>query len=185
MEPVNLVYAGLVAQISLVAILFLGGLLIRRNERHAGVWRQPAYGSVAWLSLLLALISTGALILTDAFEALSGPAFRGNLPNLLSWSLSLTLILFVDIIFIGLLTYLAGGRESPFRPFVFLVPTLAIFLEQSAEGVVVYASLATGTYLLAGNFKCNDTDVDRLRRARAVVTVLSMVVTVAVGLMTR
>ena len=75
-EPVNVVGGAMVAQVSLLAIMFVGGFFIRRSDTDTRVTGRPTLSIHAWLILALALISVGMLGTSDVFSAVWAPLLQ-------------------------------------------------------------------------------------------------------------
>ena len=181
--PINVVGGALLAQVSLLAIMLCGGLLIARRDMKA------------WLILALALLSLGMLLTSDAFSSVWAPLLEHSMPGLVSWSSALLWTFILDIVVLTILVFgTGGGAESPFQPLYFLLPTLAIFLHEPTGRVVTYlilVSISFSTSMSEGIHRLTISDYpDRAERGRWrvaywFVSLASCALATSIGLMTR
>ena len=187
--PVNLVGGAMVAQVSLLSIIFIGGLLVRRSDRVARLWDRPTLAGFAWLTLALALGTLGALGTTDAFSEVWSPLFGPeNLAPFLSWSQALLLTFVLDIVVISILVVrTGGGQNSPFQSLYFLIPTLAVFLREPTKQVLLYLVLVAISFsasMFVESYRERDEEA-RWRFAYWFVSIASFVLAAYIGLITR
>ncbi len=135
-KPVNIAGAAIITQISLIAIMFVGALILRFRSIYYGVQR---FSNLGWIILLFSLITLFSMVYSDEFSTLWGPLFVTARPTLLKWSTAIMLMFIFNIICVAILVFLTGGgRESVFSPIYFIIPALAIFLREPLGRVITY-----------------------------------------------
>jgi hypothetical protein len=142
----SVVAATLVAQVSIIVVMFAISVLI--------AWGNRGVGGGAYIVLALALVTLITLMFTRGYSATWGPLLGTNAPVGLARSTSMLVVFLVNIAAVHALVVMTGGsRESPFSAIYFLIPTLALFLRESLDHVVLFLSLvaASYTYLSLGN----------------------------------
>ena len=74
--PVNVVAGAIISQLSMLAIMFIGGLMIRRSDTVARDTGRPTFSTHAWLLLALTLLSFAMLGTSDVFSGVWAPLFK-------------------------------------------------------------------------------------------------------------
>lgn len=185
----------MIAQVSMLGIMSIGAYLIRHtidNPRHTG---RPRFLTSPWI-LALALLSVGMLVTSDAFSGVWAPLLNYPVGSLMSWSTALFWVFILDIVVQTILVVgTGGGRDSPFQPIYFLLPTLAIFLHEPDGRVVTYLALVAVSFSISMAYmspismvQAMEMDRDeefRWRRAYWFVSLASFVLATSIGLMTR
>lgn len=143
----------MLTQFSLLAILWLGALILRSGEPINDHWYRRGFGlsiaGLVWLTILIAVATLGALLLSDPYSATWQPLFGGlHLPTIRS-AVALPLTFVVDILGVSALMGQTGGsRESPFTSVLSAIPTLAIFLREPFDNVFLYSTLVVACFTL-------------------------------------
>lgn len=187
-EPVNLASGAIVAQVSILGILFVGAFAIRRGEVNARLFEKPSYASIAWIALGLGVVTLGALAVSDAFGIAWGPVVGLAKTAGISWSTALQSMFVLDILCVTAIVFQTGGsRSSPFQALYFLIPTLAILLREPAKGLVVYLILVVTFFTIgmAKNLETRAESIPQHRFAYWFVSVSSFIVAVVIGFLTR
>jgi hypothetical protein len=189
-NPVNVVGGAMLAQVSLLAIMLVAGLIVRRSDRYARLYDKPTLAGFAWLTLTLALISLGSLGTTDAFSEIWLPLFnQEEWRSPITWSHALLITFVLDILVVTYFVFGTGGsRESPFQALYFLIPTLAVFLREPVSRVVFYVTLVAIAYSVTSLIANDNHDEARDTRqnlAHWFVSVASFVAAAVIGLLTR
>jgi hypothetical protein len=188
-SPVAVVGGAMIAQVSLIGIMLIGGLFIRRSDRVARLWNRSTLAIFSWLILALAVTTLGILGTTDAFSSVWVPLFgEGNLPALFGWSSALRITIVLDILAVTVLVLGTGGaKNSPFQPLYFLIPTLAIFLREPKAWIATYVVLASLAFSvsLANRPVHQQDEQGRWLVAYWFVTISSFVLAAYIGVVTR
>lgn len=186
--PVNVVGGAMIAQVSMLAIMFVGGLIVRRSDMDTHLTRRPSLSYHAWLILALALISVGILGTSDVFSAVWAPLLQRPVGWFTSASTALLWVFLLDIIVLTVLVFATGGgQDSPFQPIYFLLPTLAIFLREPSGRVVTYLVLVAASFSISmlQPHSVEEDEAYRWRLAYWFVSLASLVLATSIGLMTR
>jgi hypothetical protein len=184
---INVIAGAMIAQVSMLAIMFVGGLVIRRSDMDTRYTGRPTFSNYAWLILALALFSLALLGTSDAFSSVWSPLLAQTIGSIASSSVALLWVFLLDICVLTILVFGTGGRDSPFQPIYFLLPTLAIFLHESSGRVVVYLLLVATSFSIS-MLHSNPVEEDEASRWRAAywfVSLTSFVLATTIGLMTR
>jgi hypothetical protein len=138
-SQVNITAAALLAQVSLIAIMFIGAVVLSIRAYEPAYPGRGSTSGLAWIILPCTLTTVGPLVFSSAFSEHWRPLFGGaQLPVLASSSAMLWMFI-GDILWVTLLTRATGGtRHSPFAPIYFALPALAIFLRESFLRVSTY-----------------------------------------------
>jgi len=188
--PVNITSAAMIMQFSMVTMMFIAALIIRRGEVKVAFWKDRVDMSVH-LGVIIAfcLLTVICLVFSDEYSATWHPLF-GNFPiKGLSWANALFFTFIADIIWVTVLVAMSGGSAvSPFAPLYFLIPPVAIFLREPPQHLFLYVGvvcvLFTVTFFRSEN---GAPEVGRSRRRYAVwfVSVSSFIVAAVIGYVTR
>lgn len=189
--PENTVAGTMLAQLSVLGIMTLAALVIRR-EQSLFRWSRslPSYAAHGWVILILALLSLGGLVLSDGFAATWRPLFRTLGYAGWRWSSAVEFAFVVDVVALTILVAGTGGSiRSPFQPLYFLMPTLALFLRESTGRVILYAAGSGLSFLLLllDGRRGDDPEVDdtRHRLAYGLVSLLCLGAACFIGVFTR
>lgn len=189
LTPTNIVAGALVAQGSVLAIMYCGAKIIRREASLVRWYKdQPTYSHFAWHILPLALVSVGTLALSDGLSASWIPLLNPLRFAGLSWSSALLCVFLADIFVVTRLVADTGGSiESPFQPLYFLLPTLALFLREPTPRVILYVcAVATSFSWLLFRYRASHVDDrGRSRIAYGVVSLLCLALACFIGLYLR
>ena len=193
MNPVEQVSAAsitagaLIAQLGIIMIMFVGSLIMRRNEMDEHLYSGVrSYSTLAWWILGYALVSMLILVASDAFASLWAPVF-GATPILLDRATATLLVILANSIFSSYLVAKTGGvRSSPFLSLLFLQPTLAVLLREPRGRIILYfvSVLCLFTVLMIRMNDEEDKSEWRLRMAYWVVSVCCLVLTGLVAIIT-
>jgi hypothetical protein len=130
--PLNLISGAMIAQFSLMIILFISELCVRSHQ-------DPIFDLVT--IFLISIISLALLGMSDVFTGVWGPLF-GGLSGWIEWKSSMFYFFLLDISLASFLVFITGGSDrSPYQSIYFLIPTLAIFLRESVKHVIIYTIL--------------------------------------------
>ena len=144
-----------------------------------GVLRLRSF-LLTWL-----LVTGGLLFVSTGLLHLWGPSLgiaSAGLPN----DRSTVSVFILDIVFASFLAKRTGGSlSSPFQPFIFLVPTVAIFLRQPTSSVIAYALASAAAFVFlarAGDDSLDSTDEPQRRRASIAFGLMAFTLAVGLGL---
>lgn len=141
-STVNIAGAALITQISLLAIMALGAMIIHFVETTSQY--NPRYSGLGWIILVCSLLSLFFLVYSVEFSTLWKPVFRSTEPTLLRWTTSILLMFLINIICVTILVSVTGGsRNSPFTPIYFILPALSIFLREGLSRILLYLALVS------------------------------------------
>ncbi len=142
LTTVNIAGAALITQISLLAIMALGAMIIHFMEITSQC--NPRYSGLGWIILVSSLLSLFFLVYSVEFSTLWKPVFRSTEPTLLRWSTSILLMFLINIACATILVRATGGsRDSPFTPIYFILPALSIFLREGLGRILLYLILVS------------------------------------------
>ncbi|GMV05859.1 MAG: hypothetical protein AMXMBFR53_21360 [Gemmatimonadota bacterium] len=142
MQPVNLIAAALITQVSLILIVAVGSYSLHLYDLNQTV--SPAYrwSGLSWRIFAMAFLTLALLMTSDEFGGLWGPIFNVAPERLIPWSTAILLAFLLDILLVSYLVWISGGAKgSPFSPLFFILPALALFLREPAGHVIGYFSL--------------------------------------------
>ena len=158
--PLNVAAATLLIQIIFISILTITtciylktqpqrrvntGLVGQAPSGHRKTTQNPTHIP----TLVLALASITALLISDDFYVIWSPIFQGVEINTLSASNAIYSVFIFDLILVSYLIYASGGaKSSPFLTAIFTLPALGIFLRLSPTAFITFALLATVLYLV-------------------------------------
>lgn len=155
-QPLNVAGAMLLVQIILLALMAVTVSLCDRStsgrmDDSLG-WRDRGTGarspSLAWLVLVLALISITVLVCSADVSKLWGPLFDGVGINVISTAGAMNTVFGVDIVFVAILmAYTGRSADSPFTGCLFTLPALAIFLRATPWAFLTFAVISGLLYL--------------------------------------
>ncbi|MBP7620062.1 MAG: hypothetical protein KA745_03750 [Gemmatimonadales bacterium] len=186
--PISIAAAAVLAQLSLIAIVTLGSLVLRSGDSY-GLFRDPDDSTKFFpLTLCLAVPALALIILTEEFAVVAQPMFAGSIMSVGTLASVMPWMFAIDTAWLALLVRMSGGSwQSPFAPLLLLLPTLAIFLRESVARVALYAIVAAFllTLLLAERLTKACPGGHRRTMAYWVVATLSLVLTTFIGLITR
>jgi len=174
LTAVSLRDAALRAQVVTGTVLFLASLMLRQR-RSVSQWARylPTYEHLAWIILAVTLATTGIL-------AFVNPSSQTH------WAIAMLITFGADLACLWILIATTGGSfNSPFRPVLFLLPSIAIFLQEPASRVLTYlaGSLAIFTYTFKVPLPSMDArDRSRYRVANSLVSIACLVLAVYIGL---
>lgn len=141
-STVNIAGAALITQISLLAIMAIGAMIIHFVETTSRY--NPRYSVLGWIILVCSLLSLFFLVYSEEFSTLWKPVFRSTEPTLLRWSTSIYLMFLINIICVTILVRGTGGStNSPFTPIYFILPALSIFLREGLARILLYLALVS------------------------------------------
>lgn len=186
-SPANIAAGALIAQISIILIMFVGSLIMRRDERDEHLFSGVrSYSTLAWWILGHALLSLLILVSSDAFASLWAPIYRAT-PRLLSRATAMLLVLLANSLFVSYLVTKTGGvRSSPFLSMLFLQPTLAVLLREPRGRIILYFAsvLVLFTVLMVRAEDEDDMSEWRFRIAYWAVSVCCLLLTGVVAIIT-
>jgi len=117
--PVNISGAAIIAQVSIIVIMFLGALIVRISEEIT--WTTTTFqntSSLAWIILFFALVTIGCLVFSDELSSVWRPLFSSVTFPTLRWSTALLIAITLGIICITILVALTkgvfGNRQQSF-----------------------------------------------------------------------
>ena len=180
MQPVNLAAAALIAQFVFVVILMVGSIVVRLPDHPDEVRGSPSFmGAI----LLLAVITLGALMLSDDLAAIWRPVYANLKFTAPSLSTGFLIVFFADALFVWFLIWLTGGStQSPFTPVLFMIPTLAIFLREPLGRVLFYVC-SVGVVFIVTLGQPQGTHGNRIATGWVALTCLAL--TTHIGFITR
>jgi hypothetical protein len=141
----NIAVAALITQLLMTVIMIVGAFLIWTAEQRIPYYRKakgPDAKTFGWVILLVVVFTIVPLILADAIVALWAPVFAGVHVPTVPTATAIEAMFVVDILGIATLVYQTGGsRMSAFSPLLFVLPALALFLQQSFRSVIFLSVL--------------------------------------------
>jgi len=141
-NTVNIAGAALITQISLLAIMAIGAIIIHFVEITSNY--NTRYSVLGWIVLVFSLLSMFFLVFSEEFSTLWKPVFRTTEPTLLVWSTSITIMFLINIFCVTVLVRATGGSvHSPFTPIYFILPALSIFLREGLGRILLYLGLVS------------------------------------------
>jgi len=186
-SPASIAAGALTAQVSIILIMFLGSLIMRRDVRDERLYSGVrSYSTLAWWILGHALLSMLILISSDAFASLWAPVYRAR-PSLLSRATAMLLVFLANSLFVSYLVAKTGGvRGSPFLSLLFLQPTLAVLLREPRNHIILYfvSALLLFTILMVRLGDEADMSEGRYRFAYWAVSACCLLLTGAVAIIT-
>lgn len=190
-QELNLAQGAILSQFFIIAILFVGGAIMRR-KRSFGNWNRgiATNDQIGWWTLFLAILTIGSLLISDAISANWESLFHNLSYQGIAWRTALRLSFLADLVMLFWFVYWTGGSvDSPFQPLWFLVPTLALFLQEPTYWVVIYATLATLLFsVLVYTPRENNSDrpsPEKERAALCAVSAMCVIVSTFIGIYTR
>jgi uncharacterized membrane protein YqaE (UPF0057 family) len=146
---VNIAAAGVMMQVAISIIVVAGVFSFRVSGVSPKAWRDSwsnrhGFGEshLYGLTILMLIISLCSLGLSVDFAAIWKPLTHNLRFAGFATDLALRGVFFTDIVFIGLLLRFTGGsRDGPFSPLCFILPPLAVFLQQPFFWIFVYVAL--------------------------------------------
>ncbi|MCP2517380.1 hypothetical protein M5J07_20745 [Achromobacter mucicolens] len=190
LEPLNIAGATFVLQLVLIVIFALGVFLDGTPSRQNSKYQQL-------LTILTAMIiSLLILSISDRFYPIWQPmlgevAFEPPL----SQGSALSIIFGLDYMTAYvLIRQSGGGRDSPFAPILFLLPTLSIFLRLPGMLTVIFGAATAVLFTVSIGFSnprqsafsaSYEYPGQRSMAAFQVVTILCLIVTLLTGYITR
>jgi hypothetical protein len=154
MQPVNLIAAALITQVSLVIIVAVAGYSLHVYDTNHTTSAGYRWSGLAWRIFGATFLALALLMSSDEFGGLWGPLFGVSTRFLLPWSWAILLAFVVTILLVAYLVAITGGaRQSPFSPLFFILPALALFLRQPGSHVLLYFLLICGGFSF--NMKVN------------------------------
>ncbi len=140
--PVTITGAAIITQLSIIFIMAICAVLLVLGDKYTPIGYSPGAASFVLILLILALISLGGLVFSDEFSIIWKPLFGGTIPTVIRSSTALFTMFTMDIICITIMVVRTGGSQiSPFSPFFFTLPALAIFLREPRSRIFVYVIL--------------------------------------------
>lgn len=187
----NLAQGAILSQFFIITILFVGGILLRRRFDF-GNWNRGviSHEGIGWLTLALAVVSIGSLILSDAVANSWGVLFKDLGYSGLPWRHALRFCFFLNAIVVcALVSWTGGSIDSPFQPIWFLIPTLSLFLREPTIWVVTQALLSISFFCVWVVYQPTyDSDRPGKRRSKiaiCTVTALCLFASTFIGIYTR
>lgn len=183
-STVNIAGAALITQISLLAIMTIGAIIIHFVGNTSPY--KPSYSALGWIILICSLLSLFSLVYSLEFSALWKPVFRSTEPTLLRWSTSILLMFLINIICVTILVRTTGGSvNSPFTPIYFILPALSIFLREGLARIMLYCALVS--LLFSYNMLSADYNRDEanMKFSLWVVSIACFVLATYIGYITR
>ncbi len=189
--PINIAAGALIAQFSLLVIMFSAAIILKRGEMYTPAYRrETSYSSLSWIILSLTLITIGFLVFSDEISNVWNPVFGTMQFSGIKWSTSLFMMFTFDISYVSFLVALSGGSQrSPFSPIYFLLPALAIFLREPLSRIIFYLicislSFSYNLFSPYAHYKIGDDPLSR-RLAYFLVSVACFLLAMFIGYLTR
>lgn len=180
-SPVSITAAALIMQFSIILIMAFGAAVLAFRSAFTSPGMAP-------LILLLAIITLGVLMFSDALSTTWAPLFGSSSFNGLKWSTSLYIVFLIDVIAVAILVMLTGGSmASAFTPIYFIIPPLAIFLRESDSRIVGYLVLVILLFTInyRGRYERGVDEESGTRWAFWLVSVLCLTLATYIGYVTR
>ena len=151
MTPINLTSAFFVTQISMLGVIFLGLLILRKGESRFSPYSDNPRLATTDLPIWLvgfALLTTSCLAFSNEFVFFSRPMF-GDVPlPSLSQSAAFLAVFIANILFSGFLIFHTGGSQnSPFSAVLLLLPAVSIFLREPPLRLLTYTLLTATVFI--------------------------------------
>jgi hypothetical protein len=140
--PINIGGGALISQISIIAILFVGSLILRPAADTGRLGERHPYHNFAWIILAFALVTLIPLTFSELISGSWRPllGLGGNVG--FSRAGAMAVMFLGDTLCVTILVGRTGGSsESPFQALYFLLPPLAIFLREPLGRLLLYVSL--------------------------------------------
>ena len=187
--PVNITAAALITQFSIIIILYIGLIILRKDDEPKSIFLKKPDSIFFLLLLGFALITIGCLVFSDEFSNVWKPLFREITFGGINWSTSLIIVFYLDIILITIFVAMTGGSAlSAFSPIYFIIPALALFLRESLGRIISYLIFITVLFsfnLVFFNNPDNYKYSPRRRFAYWCVSVLCFILATLIGYLTR
>ena len=139
----NVATAALVTQFGLILILFFGLINLHLVSNRRSYYDAPGGRPVLWLFLpllVIALVTIGLLIFSDGVASNGRPLFRNLSFSIMPYGWAISIVEALDTFGIGFLILgTGGGKESPFTPILFVIPTITLFLHEGFGSAVFQA----------------------------------------------
>jgi len=171
--------------------MLTASLLIRRNHSFSR-WAKgfTNHNGLIIIVAISALISIFSLVFSDNYSSTWKPLFNYIGYNGWAWSYAVHFSFIINILTVLLLvTYTGGSINSPFQPLYFLIPSLSLFLHESNQMIILYASIIALSFILQvyvyEPINLSDSDTRRHKLAYTMVSVLCLIVTCFIGIITR
>ena len=188
----SLTAALLAFQFSLGFILAVGTVILSKGYNPNHSFREqtaPNPSSLLYL-IVFSFILIGPILATTPLAATWTPVYGASIEGVLSIHGTRLLTFLVDIFLVSIIIGKTGGwKASPFTALVFNIPAIAILLKDSAFNVTLYVVVIA---LAFGGFLAYSRHIGRNLNERPeddaalwVVTILSLVLTTAIGVFTR
>jgi hypothetical protein len=183
--PNAIVLATIIMQASVLLIVYIGARILKIDEPPPEPGCAPKTPLIFELTAALAIVSIIFIGLTDTLSGLWRPIadtmpFRG-----IPWEGVLLTIWIVDIFLLaGLTWHTWGSHLSPFSSLYFVFPTIALFLHEPRQRVILYTGLVIALYSITSTKKPEE-EIQTTRLCFWFVTVACFVLTTGMGIMTR
>ena len=144
---VNIGGGALISQIAIVAILFIGSLILRPAADRWRLGSGHPYHGFAWIILGFALVTLIPLIFSEMVSDSWRPLLGIGQSVGFSRAGAMTTMFVGNAICVTMLVAKTGGSsESPFQAIYFLLPTLAIFLREPLGRILLYLVLVSVSF---------------------------------------
>ena len=189
-SSLNIATAAVVSQLLVIIILSVGAAVIRSGDtrRRPGEVKHDS-SSFGWWILALAVVTLGALTASDQIVVLWQPAFGIQENWGIALSTAITTAFTLDIICIfALVSRTRGSRSSEFTSLYFLIPTLAVFLQEPLSRILFYVvgvMIVFTITMQAKPARQEHVEISQSRFAFWFISVACMAVAVFIGYSTR
>jgi hypothetical protein len=90
--PVNITAAALITQFSIIIILYIGLIILRKDDEPKSIFLKKPDSSFFLILLGFALITIGCLVFSDEFSNVWKPLFREITFGGINWSTALIIV---------------------------------------------------------------------------------------------
>lgn len=188
METQSLISGALLAQVVIGIVMFGASIIIQSSQPRTAIFRgEPSFIGFGTELLILVLATIAILVFTTEMSASWAVLFKSQGFVGIPRNVSMPTVFVIDILITARLVHRTGGSiDSPFQPIFFLIPTLALLLYEPSIRIAFYAFLVSAVFVaLIASRPSHIALRPAIRMAYAFVSLSSLGLAVAIGLLTR
>lgn len=188
MNTQTIISGALLAQVVIGVVMFCAASILQASSPRTAFLRgEPTVVSYGTELLVLLLLTLAMLLATTEMSGSWGALFRNTNFVGLSREAALPVVFVVDILITARLVHRTGGSlDSPFQPVFFLIPTLALLLYEPSIRIAFYSFLVSTLFIVLLRARpLHNSLRPAARTAYALVSIASLGLAVAIGLLTR
>lgn len=188
MNTQTIVSGALLAQVVIGVVMFSAAYILQAaSPRTAFLRGEPTVVTYGTELLVLLLVTLGLLLSTSEMSGSWTALFRNTSFSGISRDIAMPVVFVIDILITARLVHRSGGSlDSPFQPVFFLIPTLALLLYEPSMRIALYSFLVSALFVVLLAVRPLHASLrPAARRAYALVSIASLGLAVAIGLLTR